>query len=225
MCEKELISVDKYGTKTYRVTVPCDRCGGDGVYKWGAMISYHGLPPVPQYAGTCFKCGGSGVMEVEQKEYTPERRAQLDRQNEKRAAKSEEKRAAARAERDRINAAYKAEQERKEQERRERAALSDYVGTVGDKVETWVTLTRTGHYPCRDIFKRETEGTYYIFTDDDNNVLTWFTQSGELNAAGRIEPGDRFLITGTVKKHEVYNDQKQTILTRVKVRDQNKIRL
>lgn len=33
----------------------CTRCGGDGIYKWGAVIN-----GVPQYQGVCFRCGGNG---------------------------------------------------------------------------------------------------------------------------------------------------------------------
>lgn len=76
MAKKILVNVDKYGTKTYDVLVPCDRCGGTGFY---------------YIFGECFKCGGSGTMWSQEKEYTPERRAQLDIQNAKRAERKAEK--------------------------------------------------------------------------------------------------------------------------------------
>lgn len=53
----KLIKVDKNGSKHYEGVVICDRCGGSGVYVWGAIINGN-----PQYAGTCFKCDGAGMV-------------------------------------------------------------------------------------------------------------------------------------------------------------------
>jgi len=222
--KKELISIDKYGTRSYRVQVTCDRCGGDGVYKWGGMISDLGGRPRPRFAGTCFKCGGAGVIDAIEKEYTPERRAQLDKQNEKRAAKTAEKRAAELAEQDRINEARRVEREKREAERAAARAVSQYVGQIGDKVQSWVTLTRVGNYPARDYFGREAVGAVYTFTDDGGNVMVWFTQRGGLGDYN-INTGDRIQIAGTVKKYQEYDGQKQTVLTRVKLMDLEVIRL
>jgi hypothetical protein len=41
-------------------------------------------------------------------------------------------------------------------------------------------------------------------------MLTWFASKGVL------QEGDTVLLTGTVKKHDEYNGQKQTIMTRCK---------
>lgn len=73
---KTLIKVDKFGTKIYDSQRHCVRCGGRG-----------GFTYYPGY--TCFRCGGTGIDPVNEtiKEYTPERRAQLDAINEKRRQK------------------------------------------------------------------------------------------------------------------------------------------
>lgn len=76
MAKKILVGTDRFGTKTYDVLVPCDRCGGSGFY---------------YIFGECFKCGGSGKVWEQEKEYTPERRAQLDAQNAKRAERKAQK--------------------------------------------------------------------------------------------------------------------------------------
>jgi len=80
-----------------------------------------------------------------------------------------------------------------------------YLGTVGKRQEFEVKCIDTkvidSHY-----------GTTILYTmiDTDNNVLTWFSTS-DLEI-----PKDRFMkIKGTVKKHQVFNDIKQTVLSRV----------
>lgn len=77
--KKILVGTDKYGTKSYKVLTNCDRCGGSG------------FMPYWVDGGVCFKCGGSGKVWEQEKEYTPERRAQLDAQNAKRAERKAEK--------------------------------------------------------------------------------------------------------------------------------------
>jgi hypothetical protein len=46
------------------------------------------------------------------------------------------------------------------------------------------------------------------------NVITWFCSGAGLD--DDIEIGDTLLLTGTVKKHQVYNGVKQTVLNRCK---------
>lgn len=87
MAQKILVKTDKNGTKYYNSTVPCDRCEGRGDYWWGAIINGR-----PQFAGTCYKCGGSGTMVVTEKEYTPEHAKKLEEQRAKRAEKRQAER-------------------------------------------------------------------------------------------------------------------------------------
>lgn len=83
---------------------------------------------------------------------------------------------------------------------------SNWVGEVGEKIEIDVTVdsvrTVNGYY-----------GTTYLYKliDTDGNDLTWFATRPALDGLTNIK------IKGTVKKHDEYNGNKQTLLTRVKV--------
>ena len=73
---KELIKVDKNGTKYWRQMTRCTKCGGSGLLAW------------TDYAeGVCFDCHGAGEYEEIVKEYTPEHEAKLEAQRAKRAEK------------------------------------------------------------------------------------------------------------------------------------------
>lgn len=73
---KELIKIDRNGTKYWREMVRCPKCGGSGSLAW------------TDYAdGVCFDCHGAGVYEEIIKEYTPEHQAKLEAQRAKRAEK------------------------------------------------------------------------------------------------------------------------------------------
>jgi len=82
---------------------------------------------------------------------------------------------------------------------------NEYVGTVGKRMEIEVK--------CID--SRNIEGYYGTTTlhkmiDMDNHLYTWFSTS-DLEI-----PDNRFIkVKGTVKKHEIFNHVKQTVLTRV----------
>lgn len=103
---------------------------------------------------------------------------------------------------------------------------SEYVGEVGKRLELAVTLVRTAHYEQRSFSGYGTTTTYiYIMSDDAGNTLTWKTTSmldKEVHKNGichyvPIMDGDTFTIKGTVKEHNTYKGEKQTILTRCKV--------
>lgn len=73
---RELIKVDKNGTKYWREMVRCSKCGGSGSLAWTSYAN-----------GVCFDCHGAGVYEEITKEYTPEHEAKLLRARERRMAK------------------------------------------------------------------------------------------------------------------------------------------
>ena len=171
-----LVKVDKNGSKHYEGYIPCDRCGGDGVYKWGAMISYGGGPAVPQYAGTCFKCNGSGKVFSKWIERTPEYQAKLD-------AKRAEKHAAAQAEWEAKQAEIKAQRlkEKAEREAAEaaRKAISQHVGQVGEKLRIRVTVEKIATYEAPAYAGYGTElKRIYIMADENGNKLVWNTGAG-----------------------------------------------
>ena len=228
--KRELIKVDRNGTKHWNTLVPCDRCGGTGVYRWGAIQhDAYGNCIGSTYAGVCFKCNGAANVWEIVKEYTPEYRAKLDAANEKRKAKARAKWEAERAERE---AAY-AEQRRKEAEERARREAErraeiernrgHFVGQEGDKIELSVVLERRFTYevkhPVCDWKMQYMTG--YVFKTDDGNTLVWKTSGhiGYDDENGRYhnpEDGERITIKGTIKAHEEFNNVNQTILTRVK---------
>lgn len=73
---RELIKIDKNGTKYWRQMVRCWKCNGSGSLSW------------TDYAdGVCFDCHGAGEYEEITKEYTPEHQAKLEAQRAKRLEK------------------------------------------------------------------------------------------------------------------------------------------
>lgn len=102
----------------------------------------------------------------------------------------------------------KAEEEKAKAE----APVSDYVGEVNDKIETVVTVK--GIYASESFY-----GTSYIHNmrDENGNILTWFC-SGNVT----MEANKTYKIKGTVKNHQMYRNDKQTILTRVKMLEEVK---
>lgn len=79
--QKILVKTDKNGTQYFHCTDRCGKCGGTGI------INMY----IPINGGECFDCGGSGISEWDEKEYTPEYEAKLQAQREKREAKKLEK--------------------------------------------------------------------------------------------------------------------------------------
>lgn len=86
---------------------------------------------------------------------------------------------------------------------------SEYVGNPRERIEIKVKV----------IDKQAIPGYYgdtvlYKFVDDENNLLVTF-YSG---STWKLNIGDESFIVGTVDKHQVYDNVKQTILKRVKVK-------
>ncbi len=85
-------------------------------------------------------------------------------------------------------------------------AASQFVGEVKERIEFEAIVVGVydseGYYGHTDIVK---------FRDLSGNLFTWFA-SGYTG----LKREDRMSIKGTVKKHDVYRDIKQTILTRCK---------
>lgn len=77
MAQKILIKTDKNGTKYYHNVDRCPRCGGTGIVEIYRPVN----------GGDCFQCWGSGIIEYDTKEYTPEYETKLEVQRQKREAK------------------------------------------------------------------------------------------------------------------------------------------
>lgn len=86
--------------------------------------------------------------------------------------------------------------------------VSQHIGAVKDKLELDVQCKKVisveGMYGSTGIHKME---------DDVGNSLTWFASGGTT----WLHEGGYYRIKGTVKAHDEYKGQKQTILTRVKI--------
>lgn len=188
------------------VAVPCWNCGGRGTYP-SSMIP----------AGLCrLYCwqnrepGTYGKLFVTTKRYVQQQQA-ADREAYKYELARPEIEAAA-AYIARLNAYQQAERDAAAaataaRELAEKAARQ-HVGSVGVRMRNVsVTVDKVLAFPGRFYG----EGTRYLlsFRDDAGNALTWWTSSS-YNA----ERGDRFTLTGTVKAHETYRDEPQTVLSR-----------
>lgn len=104
----------------------------------------------------------------------------------------------------------------KEAQRAAQRAISNYVGNVGDKI------TIIGRMEAISGFRTDWGyTTIFKITDDNGNVYIWKTttypdvrdENGEI-----IKIDERKLrITATIKEHNEFRDEKQTVVTRCKV--------
>ena len=81
---------------------------------------------------------------------------------------------------------------------------SEWVGEIGEKLITWVILKDTHQF----------QGTFglttiYTFKDEDDNSIIWMTTKNV-----PIEIGDHCELKGTVKAHNIFRGDKQTLLSR-----------
>jgi len=152
---------------------------------------------------TCYDCKGMGYLR--DKLYTSK---QVDAQF-KRYERQEKKRIETAHINSEINALHSIKKKVRDGlrniERIRIAKVSDFIGSVGDRIERDVTLTFTHSF---DGFY----GTTWInsMVDADGNVIVY--KGG--NCIG--QKGDTFTIKGTVKEHAVYKETKQTVINRPK---------
>ena len=100
-------------------------------------------------------------------------------------------------------------QERDLIRRKERAEIvNEFTGAVGDKLELKVTIQS-----IRYIDGDWGTSTLYVLLGEDRRVYKWFSSTAAL---GQTTDGTVYAIRGTVKKHEEYNGNKSTVLTRCK---------
>jgi len=216
-----LIKVDRNGTK-YFVDYTCPRCGGAGARdEW-------------IYTGSiCYECGGSGRTPNPHtyKEYTPEYAAKLDARRELREAKKLGFASVEAMKEARAREAARREAEQREREEREAAerkaeeerlaaikAKSQYVGTPGEKLTVEVTYEGSPYYTRKVFYNTE---TVYLhkFRDADGNLIVWRTTVSGFGKTcdGEVNEGDALVVTATVKEHNEYKGEKQTLIIRAKV--------
>ena len=113
----------------------------------------------------------------------------------------------------------KKEAERKALEEAEKAkkAASQYVGDIGEKLTVNCVYEGTARFEVRDMFGRPETRYVHQFRDEAGNKLVWKTGSmGGLVELG-AEEGALVTVTGTVKDHSEYRDERQTALLRCKI--------
>lgn len=98
----------------------------------------------------------------------------------------------------------------KKEEIEEQASKSEFVGEVKERLRGLeLTLTRIVNFGMGQF------GYTYLHVMEDNsdNVFSWIT-------GNKIEEpeGTKLTLDGTVKQHKLYNDVKQTVLTRAKLK-------
>lgn len=221
-----LVKIDKNGSKHYEGMVECDRCQGRGWYAVGVNNGI--LVPSHVDNAVCYKCHGAGKVFSKWIERTPEYQAILDA---KRAEREAKRQAELEAEQAKINAEIE-EQERIEAERKAKEeaeikaqkAISQYIGQVGDKIDTTATYIKTAWFDVPS-FRGFGMDTMYIHTFKiGDDVAIWKTST---NNMGKFDEHDRWIgfeegqqihLKGTIKDHNTYKDEKQTVLTRCRVK-------
>lgn len=85
---------------------------------------------------------------------------------------------------------------------------SNYIGTIKEKITVKATLT--------NVYGFETAYGYtnlYNFLDEQGNKLSWFNTGKKPDC----QVNDVVTLTGTVKDHNLYKGEKQTVLVRCKI--------
>ena len=84
---------------------------------------------------------------------------------------------------------------------------SKWQGEVGDRIIRYLTVVKATELP--DGYYGPS--TFYLFEDHNLNEYTWTT------AARKLEVGDIYEITGTIKALQKYKGKEQTVLTRCRI--------
>lgn len=104
-----------------------------------------------------------------------------------------------------------------------------YIGNIGDKINTEVTLVGIHEYMDYAFSYYGTTKYIYTMKDPEGNILVWKStaymciKTEERNSITGdpyyygIRKNDKIQITGTIKGHSTYKDEEQTVLQRVKV--------
>jgi hypothetical protein len=212
----------------------CGRCGGSGHYAW-----------CHDYGTRCFECGGDPRRStwqepidkrIKREQAADRREAKKAREaaaiNERAENPSDERiaRLAEYASEDNFAADLvsnwakygdlsekqwawveklpaKIEARRAERAERDAAKASrKHVGEIGERVTVDATVA------ARISLGVDGYGNYrtlYKFEDTDGNLLVWFTSA--------LVEGDEVTLTGTVKKHDEFDGEAQTILSRCRI--------
>ena len=84
---------------------------------------------------------------------------------------------------------------------------SKWQGEVGDRITRYLTVTKVTELP--DGYYGPS--TFFLFADEEGNEYTWTT------AARKLELGESYEVTGTIKALQKYKGREQTVLTRCRI--------
>jgi hypothetical protein len=98
-------------------------------------------------------------------------------------------------------------------ERELKAAASEYVGAIGDRVEASVTVENVFSFERPKFNAHWINETVSIVTMRDGKGNVFVSKSPSFFA----EKGETFRIKATVKAHDAYRDTKQTVVNRVAI--------
>lgn len=99
--------------------------------------------------------------------------------------------------------------------------MSEYIGTVGQKITVEVTYKKRCEYTTHYTFYGETHNVFRLEDESGNciiwNTTGWLEDKKFVNEDGMckiITEGSRLLLTATVKEHSEYKGTKQTVISR-----------
>lgn len=103
--------------------------------------------------------------------------------------------------------AYDKAMEKKADLEKAKTKPSNHIGQVGERLKK---------IPVKIVLKRYFdnqfgETTLYKMADDEGNIYTSFYSGCKFD----FDKGEKVILTGTVKKHDEYNEVKQTVLNRI----------
>lgn len=103
---------------------------------------------------------------------------------------------------------YKREVDRADRIERQKKD-SEHQGDVGERLDLTLTISKRIDIEIESYRRRGTDILkIHIMEDEDGNVYVWKT-TGQ-----KLAEGETYRMRGTIKEHELYNDVKQTVLTR-----------
>lgn len=191
-----------------RIRFECHYCLGTGVYQGKSGLTFY-TPAVGGVDKGCFSCNGTGQYTRLVSSLRAAERREVNRINESRANDADWNSAEATAERE--------EAARKEQEEADRAEAErlagmtqGFIGEVGERIRNLTATVKVNYQFEANDFRTGALITksLLIFQLEDGREAKWTT------GVQWLEQGQKVSLTGTVKDHDNYKGQDQTVLTR-----------
>jgi len=99
------------------------------------------------------------------------------------------------------------------EERTRQIAASAHLGTIGERIEIAVKVDRVSSFTRPRFAARWQNETVWIITMRDKDGHAIVSKSPSFHA----EKGEEFTIKAAIKDHSEFNDEKQTIVNRIKI--------